>query len=97
MVKWTLIVKNNGPDDATRVVVRDLIPEGLNVVSSQGDGTFSSIGVWYAGNIPNGQTKQIDIVTYINKTGEFENIVNVSSDQYDFDLTNLFMLILLVI
>ena len=88
LVKWTLIVKNNGPDDATRVVVRDLIPEGLNVVSSQGDGTFSSIGVWYAGNIPNGQTKQIDIVTYINKTGEFENIVNVSSDQYDFDLTN---------
>lgn len=34
LVKWTIIVKNNGPNDATGVVVNNLLPNALEYVSS---------------------------------------------------------------
>ncbi|MBR6023334.1 MAG: DUF11 domain-containing protein [Methanobrevibacter sp.] len=87
-VKWTLIVKNNGPSDATRVVVSESLPEGLTFISAQGDGTYSTAGLWYVGDIASGQTKELTIITRFDRTGEFNNVVVVKADQYDYNPSN---------
>ena len=88
LVKWTLIVKNNGPNEATRVVVMDKLPEGLTFVSAQGDGTYSTTGTWYVGNIASGQSKELTIITRCDKVGELTNVAVVKGDQYDYNSTN---------
>ena len=87
-VKWTLIVENNGPSDATRVVVSESLPEGLTFISAQGDGTYSTAGLWYVGDIACGQTKELTIITRFDRTGEFNNVVVVKADQYDYNPSN---------
>ncbi len=88
LVKWTLVVKNNGPSDATRVFVLDSLPEGLTFISAQGDGSYSTVGTWYVGNIASGQTRELTIVSRADKTGEFNNVAVVRSDQYDYNPSN---------
>lgn len=87
-VKWTLIVRNNGPSDATGVFVLDSMPNGLSVVSSTGDGSYSNDGTWYVGELSSGQTKQINIITRADATGEFRNVATVSGDQHDYNTNN---------
>ena len=87
-VKWTLIVRNNGPSDATGVFVLDRMPNGLSVVSATGDGSYSNDGTWYVGELSSGQTKQINIVTRADATGEFRNVAVVGGDQHDYNAGN---------
>ena len=66
-VTYTIILTNSGPDDATGVSLVDVLPSGLNYLSSTGDGTFSaSAGAdagtggnisWSNISIANGETK----------------------------------------
>ena len=86
LVKWTLIVRNNGPDDATNVVVNEALPYGLTLISTS-DENYSN-GIWYVGNIAAGQSKQLEIITRVDATGTINNIVNVTGDQYDEDPTD---------
>ena len=88
LVKWTLIVKNNGPSDATRVFVLDSLPEGLTFISAQGDGSYSTVGTWYVGSIASGQTKELTIMSRADKTGEFNNVAVVRGDQHDYNPAN---------
>ena len=88
LVKWNLIVKNNGPSDATRVVVIDLLPEGLTFISAQGDGNYSTTGTWYIGNLASGEAKSLTIITRCDKTGEFTNVAVVRGDQHDYNPDN---------
>ena len=88
LVKWTLVVRNNGPNEATRVVVMDKLPEGLTFVSAQGDGTYSTAGTWHIGNIASGQSKELTIITRCDKVGESTNVAIVKGDQYDYNSTN---------
>ena len=88
LVKWTLTVKNNGPNDATGVVVNDLLPEGLTYVSSYGDGSYQADGIWNVGNIASGQSKEISIISRADKTGEFHNVAVAKGDQYDYRPSN---------
>ena len=88
LVKWTLVVRNNGPNEATRVVVMDKLPEGLTFVSAQGDGTYSTAGTWHIGNIASDQSKELTIITRCDKVGESTNVAIVKGDQYDYNSTN---------
>ncbi|WP_407420777.1 DUF11 domain-containing protein, partial [Methanobrevibacter sp.] len=88
LVKWTIIVKNNGPSDATRVVVLDTLPEGLTFISAQGDGTYSTTGTWYVGNLASGHSKELTIISRCDDVGEFTNIAVVKCDQHDYDSSN---------
>ena len=88
IVEWTLTVVNNGPDNATNARVLDLLPEGftyINSTSTKGsyDGSIFSIG-----NISVGEKVVIKIITLVEATGNFTNYANVSSDEYDWNLTN---------
>ena len=88
LVKWNLIVKNNGPSDATRVVVLDTLPEGLTFISAQGDGTYSTTGTWYIGDLASGQTKELAIITRCDEVGEFTNVAVVKCDHHDYNSSN---------
>lgn len=87
LVKWTLNVTNNGPDNATDVVVCDLLSKDLIYLSSTGNYDVKS-GLWNIGTLERGKSVSIDIVTLVNKTGKIANDASVSGREYDWNLTN---------
>ena len=87
LVKWTLMVFNYGPNDATNVFARDVIPDGLTVVSVTGDGEYFD-SIWEIGNLKNGESRRLDIVCKITSTGKFTNVAEVWGDETDPDLYN---------
>ena len=87
LVKWTLRVNNNGPDEATGVVVCDLLSKDLIYLSSTGNYDVKS-GLWNIGTLEMGKSVSIDIVTLVNKTGKITNDANVSGREYDWNLSN---------
>jgi uncharacterized repeat protein (TIGR01451 family) len=62
-VSYTLTVHNNGPDPATNVVVRDVLPEGLTYVDdSASQGLYSvATGLWSTGALDAGATAVLEI------------------------------------
>ena len=87
LVKWTLIVTNNGPNDASDVFVSDVIQNGLQLVKAEGDGEYDN-SLWYVGDLKSGQSKMLDLICKIVATGEFENFASVWGNEYDPDLSN---------
>ena len=87
LIKWSLIVTNNGPNDASNVRVMDMIPHGLRFIKSSDDENYKN-GLWKVGDLSNGQTKQLDIFCKVVSTGLITNFANVWSDDYDPDLDN---------
>lgn len=87
LVKWTLRVTNNGPDEATGVVVCDLLSKDLIYLSSTGNYDVRS-GLWNIGTLERGKSVSIDIVTLVNKTGKIANGASVSGKEYDWNLSN---------
>ena len=89
-VKFTIKVKNNGPNNATGVNVSAIIPDGLVYLSSVPSiGTFSpENGIWDIGNLDVGENQTLVINVQTNKTGLIDYPVNVSSIEEDSNLTN---------
>lgn len=87
LVKWTLRVINNGPDEATGVVVCDLLSKDLIYLSSTGNYDVKS-GLWNIETLESGKSVSIDIVTLVNKTGKIANDASVSGKEYDWNLSN---------
>ncbi|WP_067041063.1 DUF11 domain-containing protein [Methanobrevibacter sp. YE315] len=86
-VRWTLIVSNEGFNDATGVFVEDILPNSLEYVEAYGDGEYGD-GVWYIGDVEVGESKKLNIVSKIIKTGSIVNSAIVYGNQKDPDLSN---------
>lgn len=84
-VRWTVIVKNNGPNKAHNVIVEDVLPEGLTFVRSNGD---YSKGIWKSGNLDVGEVKSLKITCKVTSTGNFVNFASVKSDELDLNESN---------
>ncbi|WP_458403426.1 hypothetical protein [Methanobrevibacter sp.] len=82
LVKWTLIVSNSGPNDATGVVVSDAIPAGLTIVDVGGDGEYEN-SLWNVGDLACDESKYLEIVCKAHATGQFTNFASVWGDQDD--------------
>ena len=89
-VKFTIKVKNNGPNNATGVNVSAIIPDGLVYLSSVPSiGTYDpENGIWDIGNLDVGENQTLVINVQTNKTGLIDYPVNVSSIEEDSNLTN---------
>ena len=89
-VTFTITVVNAGPDNATGVVVRDIIPYGLEfdgAWASQGSYEFMT-GFWEIGSLKAGDAVTLDISTVVTITNTIENIAQVTSaGQDDVDST----------
>ena len=89
VIKWTINVVNKGPDSATGVVVREVLPKSLIWVGDDGSGKYNhDSGIWNVGTLQKGQTKTLNIITKVNATGIIENNVSVSGKEFDYNKTN---------
>ena len=87
-VAYTITVTNNGPSNATDVVVSDTIPEGMNVSSS--DANYIGNGVWNISSIGVGSENAVTLTLYAtaNALGSLSNEINVISNEYDSNVAN---------
>ncbi|MBB4801622.1 gliding motility-associated-like protein/uncharacterized repeat protein (TIGR01451 family) [Flavobacterium nitrogenifigens] len=80
-VIFTVTVKNDGPANASGVMVKDLLPPGFTyLTSSPTSGLYNYItGVWNVGNIANGTDQSLDIYTRVNPpSGTANDYTNVT-------------------
>jgi uncharacterized repeat protein (TIGR01451 family) len=87
-VVFTITLVNAGPGDATGVVVRDIIPYGLEFEgawTTQGSYDFMT-GYWTVGNLDAGQSVTLDINAAVSTSNTIENIAQVTfANETDID------------
>ena len=89
LVKWTITVHNKGIDIATGVVVCDILPQSLLYDSDTSNGKYNpATGIWNVGTLNIGETKTLTIISRVNATGEFVNVVSVSGNEFDWNKSN---------
>ncbi|TWU32279.1 DUF11 domain-containing protein [Novipirellula artificiosorum] len=89
-VDFTITVTNEGPNDATGVVVTDTLPAGLSFVSSTlSAGSYSSAtGIWTVGDLAQGASATLTLTTTVNAFDALTNVAEVTAaDQADVDST----------
>ena len=89
-ITFTIVVKNNGPSNATNVVVTDNLLSGYTYQSNTTTvGTYNNVtGLWNVGNLTNGQIETMTITALVNPTGNYKNTAVVTQTEYDSDPTN---------
>lgn len=90
-VVWTILVTNNGPEDAENVIVNDNLPTGVEYVSdSTTAGSFDlAAGVWEIGDLANGESALLQITSIATDAAAVQtNIALVSSDTEDSNAEN---------
>ncbi|PIR38316.1 MAG: hypothetical protein COV34_01775 [Candidatus Zambryskibacteria bacterium CG10_big_fil_rev_8_21_14_0_10_42_12] len=87
---YTIIVTNNGPEEATDVVVTDVLPSGLEFKSaSSTKGTYTaSTSKWIVGTLADDESATLHIRVLANATGTIINTATADSSDDDTD-TNL--------
>jgi uncharacterized repeat protein (TIGR01451 family) len=87
---YTLSVSNNGPDDASGVVVVDTLPAGVTFVSaSAGCVEAGGVVTCTIGDLANAGSVEISILVIAPATtGTITNTATVSGDAIDANLTN---------
>ncbi len=89
-ITFTMTVTNDGPSNATNVVVTDLLASGYQYVSSTvTTGTYEPLnGSWTIGNLANGSTQTLTITANVLATGDYTNVVEVTdASENDIDST----------
>ena len=89
-ITFQLTIFNDGPENATGVEVKDLLPDGYDfVLFSSTVGSYNeTTGVWTVGNIASGVSETLLIDALVNPTGDYRNLAQVTaSDIVDVDST----------
>lgn len=89
-VTYTFTVTNNGPSDATGVVLSDVLPAETTYVSNDcGSTVVGSTLTWNIGALANGASASCHVdVTVTGSDGSFDNTANVSGNETDPNLSN---------
>ena len=87
IVTFTIVLTNQGPSNATGVVVTDNLPSGFEFVSTAGD--YDPItGEWAVGDLSTGQTVILDIEAEIVSGDNYTNLAEVTDvNEEDLDST----------
>ncbi|MCL2115581.1 MAG: hypothetical protein FWH29_05100, partial [Methanobrevibacter sp.] len=80
LVTYTIVVSNFGPDNATGVVVTDVLDNRLVFVNTTGNYNVTT-GLWTIGNLNVGNTVSLNITVRVNGTGNIANVANVSVNE----------------
>ena len=79
-VVFTLVVENQGPSEATGVVVTDVLPSGFSYVSDTGGGAYSNTtGLWTIGALAASAQTQIQITATVLPTGGYVNVAEITA------------------
>src|SRR5262249_14880959 len=90
-ITYTIGLEDLGPGDATNVVVTDVLPVGLTIVSAtSSQGTYSpATGVWIAGTVAVGTPQPLLIRASVTSPAQQANTATIShADQFDPDPGN---------
>jgi uncharacterized repeat protein (TIGR01451 family) len=90
-VTYTIVVDNNGPDPATNVVLTDVLPAGLEFVSSSPtQGAYDPVtGIWTVGAVSPGAPQALSITAAVVAPTVGVNTAAVShADQFDPNTAN---------
>jgi uncharacterized repeat protein (TIGR01451 family) len=85
-ITYTVTLKNNGPNNATNVQVRDLLPDGVSFVSATpSEGTYDSItGLWSVGIVTGSVQQTLALRVIIVSPDQQTNTASIAhSDQFD--------------
>ncbi|MFY7739414.1 MAG: hypothetical protein ACOVQC_02755, partial [Flavobacterium sp.] len=87
-ITFTITAENNGPNNATGVIVNDAIPSGYTVVSvTPSSGSWTSPN-WTIGNLANGTNATLTVVATVRATGTYANTATITGNQTDPNLSN---------
>ena len=90
-IHYYLSVTNNGPNNATGVVVKDNLPSQVTFLSTTPSSGVSVVGnllTWTIGNLNVGDIVTLDVLVRIDQAGEFTNTANVTGNEQDPNLSN---------
>jgi uncharacterized repeat protein (TIGR01451 family)/gliding motility-associated-like protein len=82
IVEFTLVATNQGPSNATEVVVTDALPSGYTYVSDDGGAATreaSGTVTWTIGNIANLATATLKISAKVNASGSYVNSASIAT------------------
>ena len=88
LVKWSLVISNNGPDKATDVYVEDRLPEGMILINYTATKGIYDNGVWVMCCLENGEAETLEIVCRVNRTGKIMNLATIHANEHDFNESN---------
>ncbi|MFB6456178.1 gliding motility-associated C-terminal domain-containing protein [Chitinophaga sp. Hz27] len=89
-ISFAIVVKNNGPSDATTVVLDNvLLPAGYTFFSKNQAGYDNSSGIWSIGNLAAGSSVTLTLVgTLLPDAGNYDVNAHVSGKEDEVTLTN---------
>ena len=89
-VVFTVVVNNDGVDDATGVTVANLLPSGYQFLSAAPDaGSYDPVtGVWTIGSLLNGQSYYMYVTAKVLSAGNYQNVATISGNEADPSATN---------
>ena len=88
VIKFNITVFNDGPSNATGVIVEEFLDDHLEMISNTPSvGTYSK-GTWNIGNLLKGANATLEIVARIVYSGNISNTVHVSGFENETDYTN---------
>ena len=90
IVIWTITVINHGPNDAIDAYVDDILPKGLEFISSSSPRRYdNNTGRWDIGHLSNGSNATLTIVTKVLASNEIiKNYAITNSSTHDPDPYN---------
>ena len=90
-ITWTMVVSNNGPNNATGVTVADPIPAGtsfVGVTTTQGTCTGGTMLSCQIGNLAVGASATVTLKTTANATGNVTNTVTTVGNEVETNTAN---------
>ncbi len=89
-ITFEVVVTNDGPANATGVIVTDILPTGYDfILYSSTTGVYDeTTGIWTVGSIANGTSETLLIDVLVNETGNYVNTAEITaSNILDLDST----------
>jgi uncharacterized repeat protein (TIGR01451 family) len=87
-ISLTLTLSNDGPDLATNVEIRNLLPSGLSLVSASPSQGIYTNGIWRLDSINSNGSETLTIEAVVSSGGTLNNRAEIiTSNQFDPDST----------